>query len=299
MYKIIVGRQNAAGVFRFTDQYVDDGSTWDEVLEALNLTAAESGEVYYSPEGDSTRSRNPQTGGEQPGAGTVYTYVPAGVTMDPPPAGAVILLNPPGEDPLVVQPQPGGRYDSRAIEKVISGVNVIAAPGRVGRYFLSLQDVVLVGTTLAEWALQPGAFAGGTVTIETPGTTAIDLADVAIPANKVAAGWAEWVVFGTDGSDVFAASYVAEFVAARKVDTVTSAIKSHAALGLELASGAATPITAPASLVNGTGKVTFRVTPSAATPALTAITVAFRIYDRLGNTVTPISHGETPEFVEE
>ncbi|HEX8851220.1 MAG TPA: hypothetical protein VF761_16965 [Gemmatimonadaceae bacterium] len=296
MFTITLGRRDAKGRFRFSQLNLEDGITWEQMLEDLNLSSEESGEVYYCASGDSHTSRNPATGDESPGFGTVYTFVPTGVAMADPAQGATLLLNPPDNgDPLVVQPHPGGRFDARAIDKVVSGVNVIGAPGRVGSYFLSLQDVVLVGTTLAEWALQPGAFAGGTVTIENPGTTAIDLAEVAIAANKVGAGWAEWVVSATDGTDFFVASYVGHFVATNKAGTIVSAVKSHAALDLEAASGGATPITAPASLSNGANKVTFRVTPSAATPALTSITVAFRIYDRLGNTVTPISHGEVFE----
>lgn len=299
MFTITLGRRNASGRFQFSQLNLADGTTWNDMIEDLRLTAAEAGEVYYNSAPDPHIARSPATGEERPGDGTVYTFVPTGVAMSNPVAGAVLLLNPPGDDPLVVQPHPGGRYDARAIDKVISGVNVIGAPGRVGSYFLSLQDVVLVGTALAEFALKPGAFAGGTVTIENP-SAAIDLADIALPVGKSAAGWAEWTISATDGTDIYAGSFVGQFVAVNSDGTISSDVKEDDAYSLTVSSGAHNVLVV-GELTSGENKVTFSVVPQSevGAPALTSITVAFRIYDRLGNTLSPLAHGETPEFVEE
>lgn len=287
MIAITVGRYSGKK-FRFSKSFFNDGTTWDAMIAGLSLSSAEAGEVYYSAAGDTLRSTSPATGNDMPGDGTVYQYVPAGAAMDPPVNGACLLLNPPQSQPLVVQPHPGGAVDARGFNHLVSGVNVIGAPGRVGSLFLSLQDVVLVGTALAEFGLKAGSFAGSTITVATPGTTPIPLAEVKLPVDGGGAGWIEWVISATDGTDQFAASYVSDYAAVSKAGVISSVINTNAALAVKVASGSATPLAVVGSLVSGTNKVTFTVTPAAASPVLTSLTVSYRIYDRLGNVIAPL-----------
>ncbi len=288
MIQVLVGRRNGAGIFKFVRTCVDDGTTWDQFITSLALTDVEAGELYYSPTGDDTRTHAPVDDSDAPGDGTFYTYVPSGVAMPGPVDGSAVLLNPPDGRVLVVQPHPNGTFDSREIAKVVSGVNVIAAPGRAGQFFLSLQDVTIVGTALGQFNVPPGAFGGGTVTVDTPGTTAIPLADIAVPADSACGGWVEYVVSATDGTDQIAAAYVAEYLAVNKGGTISVAVNTNAALKIAVASGSASTLTFAASLVAGAGKVTLKITPQAASPALTSLTVKFNLMDRLGRQVTPI-----------